>query len=222
MPDDPANLRNRWAVRLLPCITMQCGILALPVHTSTLGWEQLPVTLAMLIKGDHQTIRHQLHKAEEHSIAGFEFISQQCRSYRWSAEILPATDEQSILIHAYWGMGLHAQHPAVYGLCIRFHDSCAESKELIQRVLELTRLEPLLLARKISSVRVLVSSSRSHFLLLIAMLLLLLLCRLSLLCSLPLIHSIALFINSKPVIYCLSLTLTHSPNVCQWFPIQLI
>jgi hypothetical protein len=119
-------------------------------------------------------------------------------------------------------MGLHAPHPAVYGLCIRFHDSCAESKELIQRVLELTRLEPLLLARKISSVRVLVSSSRSHFLLLIAMLLLLLLCRLSLLCSLPLIHSIALFINSKPVIYCLSLTLTHSPNVCQWFPIQLI
>ena len=110
---------------------------------------------------------------------------------------------------------------AVYGLCIRFHDSCAESKELIQRVLELTRLEPLLLARKISSVRVLVSS-KSHFLLLIAMLLLLLLCRLSLLCSLPLIHSIALFINSKPVIYCLSLTLTHSPNVCQWFLIQLI
>ena len=148
--------------------------------------------------------------------------SQQCRSYRWSAEILPATDEQSVLIHAYWGMGLHAQHPAVYGLCIRFHDSCAEPKELIQWVLELTRLEPLLLARKISSVRVLVSSSRSHFLLLIAMLLLLLLCRLSLLCSLPLIHSIALFINSKPVIYCLSLTLTHSPNVCQCFLIQLI
>ncbi|CAL1131286.1 unnamed protein product [Cladocopium goreaui] len=151
MPDDPANLRNRCAVHLLPCITMQCGILALPFHTSTPGWEQLPVTLAMLIKGDHQTIRHQLHKAEEHSIAGFEFISKQCRSYRWSAEILPATDEQSILIHAYWGMGLHAPHPAVYGLCIRFHDSCAESKELIQRVLELTRLEPLLLARKISS-----------------------------------------------------------------------
>ena len=141
-----------------------------------------------------------------------------CHRYRWSAEILPATDEQSILIHAYWGMGLHAQ----YGLCIRFLDSCAESKELIQRVLELTRLEPLLLARKISSVRVLVSSSRSHFLLLIAMLLLLLLFRLSLLCSLPLIHSIALFINSKPVIYCPSLTLTHSPNVCQWFLIQLI
>ena len=206
MPDDPANLWNRWAVHLLPCITMQCGILALPFHTSTPGWEQLPVALAMLIKGDHQTIRHQLHKAEEHRIAGFEFIPQQCRSYRWSAESLPATDEQSILIHAYWGMGLHAQHPAVYGLCIRFQDSCAESKELIQRVLELTRLEPLLLARKISSVRVLVSSSRSHFLLLIAMLLLLLLCRLSLLCSLPLIHSIALFINSKPLIYCLSLT----------------
>ena len=109
MPDDPANLWNRWAVHLLPCITMQCGILALPFHTSTPGWEQLPVTLAMLIKGDHQTIRHQLHKAEEHRIAGFEFISQQCRSYRWSAESLPATDEQSILIHAYWGMGLHAQ-----------------------------------------------------------------------------------------------------------------
>ena len=130
MPDDPANLWNRWAVHLLPCITMQCGILALPFHTSTPGWEQLPVTLAMLIKGDHQTIRHQLHKAEEHRIAGFEFIPQQCRSYRWSAESLPATDEQSILIHAYWGMGLHAPHPAVYGLCIRFHDSCAESKEL--------------------------------------------------------------------------------------------
>ena len=64
-------------------------------------------------------------------------------------------------------MGLHAQHPAVYGLCIRFQDSCAESKELIQRVLELTRLEPLLLARKISSMRVLVLSSRSHFLLLL-------------------------------------------------------
>ena len=145
MPDDPANLWNRWAVHLLPCITIQCGILAFPFHTSTPGWEQLPVTLAMLIKGDHQTIRHQLHKAEEHSIAGFELISQQCQSYRWSAEILPATDEQSILIHAYWGMGLHAQHPAVYGLCIRFQDSCAESKELIQRVLELTRLESLLL-----------------------------------------------------------------------------
>ena len=130
---------------------------------------------------------------------------KQCRSYRWSAEILPATDEQSILIHAYWGMGLHAPHPAVYGLCIRFHDSCAESKELIQRVLELTRLEPLLLARKISSVRVLVSSSRSHFLLLMAMLLLLLLCRLSLLCSLPLIHSIALFI-----------TLSGISSVCGW------
>ena len=161
-------------------------------------------------------------QAEEHSIAGFELISLQCRSYRCSAEILPAADEQSILIHAYWGMCLHAQHPAVYGLCIRFLDSCAESKELMQRVLELTRLEPLLLARKISGVRVLVSSSRSHFLLLIAVLPLLLLCCLSLLYSLPLIHSTALFINSKPVINCLSLTLTHSRNVCQWFLIQLL
>ena len=117
MPDDPANLWNRWAVHLLPCITMQCGILALPFHTSTPGWEQLPVALAMLIKGDHQTIRHQLHKAEEHSIAGFEFICQQCRGYRWSAEILPATDEQSILIHAYWGLG-HAPCAAPSGVRI--------------------------------------------------------------------------------------------------------
>ena len=182
------------------------------------------MTLMMLIKGEDHTVRHQLHKAEEHSIAGFDFMCQQCRSYRWSAEILPATGEENILIHAYWGMGLHAQHPNLYGLCIRFQDSCAASKELIQRVLELTRLEPLLLPPKNTSVKVLVSSSRYqyHFLLLIAMLLLLLLCRLSLLCSLPLIHSIALFINPKPVIYCLSRTLTHSPNVCQWFLIQLI
>lgn len=129
MPDDPANLWNRWAVHLLPCITMQCGILALPFHTSTPGWEQLPVTLAMLIKGDHQTIRHQLHKAEEHSIAGFEFICQQCRGYRWSAEILPATDEQSILIHAY----PHSHAPCAAPSGVRIMHSLPRFVRRIQR-----------------------------------------------------------------------------------------
>ena len=36
----------------------------------------------------------------------------------------------------------------VHGLCVRFKDSCAEAKLLVQRALDLTNLQPLLLGCK--------------------------------------------------------------------------
>lgn len=97
---------------MLPCVAMQCGILALPFHSARTDWEQLPVAVASLIHTEGQTIRQPLHKAEQHVVDDFEFVSQQCRSYRYAAEVL---QEDSILMHIYWGMGLHGQRPSVHG-----------------------------------------------------------------------------------------------------------
>lgn len=85
--------------------------------------------------------RQVLHQAESATVGGYE-LSQQCRSYRYAAEILDLeSDLTTPLLHTYWGMGLPMQHSQVAARVICF-DNYERSRRVIANILELTGVTP--------------------------------------------------------------------------------
>ena len=103
-------------------------------------WVVLPVTIALLVQDDRHMLRQPLHKAEKLEIAEFSFITQACRSYRYAAELIY---DNNVVLHAYWGMGLYAQHRLIDGLVIRFNSSHPESLSLVSKIIQLTDSQPM-------------------------------------------------------------------------------
>lgn len=91
---------------------MQRGLLALPFYWhSDLSWsllDALPIAICMLCQDEHQGLQQPLHKAEQISVSGFTAISQQCRSWRYAAEV--TSGGITLVQHSYFGMGLAEQH----------------------------------------------------------------------------------------------------------------
>ncbi len=153
--EDPEGLWESFAEYLLDAATLLQGTLGLPFMSpqnfSRDMWDALPLALMNLTKLRGQSVRQVLHKAESVTVAGYELLSQQCRSYRYAAEIVDA-ESTTPLLHAYWGMGLPMQHSQVAGLVVRF-DNSERSRQVISRVLELADATPLFLGLSCHCIR---------------------------------------------------------------------
>ena len=73
MPQNPLAIWRGWAEHMLPCVTMQCGILALPFHSARTDWEQLPVA-ASLKKTDLRKDPASLAQPVNHSSGAHLFL----------------------------------------------------------------------------------------------------------------------------------------------------
>ncbi|CAE6946054.1 unnamed protein product [Symbiodinium natans] len=152
---DLREIWPRWRAFLVPCITVVAGYKDKEPETNADGaeadveallslkfleWHTVPDhqltapgALLFQVKGQLRDeaafweLRISRHKAETQTVAGVNFFSQRCRSWRPEWQLC---SEGKVRALAYWGMGTRGQHPWLWSMVVT-----VKSLELARAVL---------------------------------------------------------------------------------------